>query len=83
LPAASARATVAGFIGDDLRARRLISERGTVVTRSGDELDALMEQHNRNEIELTLKGARQAGVDNPEAIVGHRRRDQEVRGSVA
>lgn len=69
LPAATARVVVAGYLGDDLKARQLARDKNIVVTKSGDDVRRVWEELKKTEIASVVKLADERGVKNPQRIV--------------
>ncbi|NQV78950.1 MAG: TRAP transporter substrate-binding protein DctP [Alphaproteobacteria bacterium] len=69
LPAATARVVIAGYLGDDLKARDLAKEKGIVVTKSGNDIRQVWENLKKTEVDSVIALAKERGVENPRRIV--------------
>ncbi len=68
LPGAIARTVVKGYIGDDIAAKKAAAALGIAVSKGGDDIRALWEEHKKNEVKTAIDNARKLKAQDPEKI---------------
>lgn len=68
LPAAAARATVVGYIGEDEEAKKEATAKGIKFHKGGKDLDEVIAKYRVEERKRVLDGTRSLGVKDPEKI---------------
>ncbi|MGE0747741.1 MAG: hypothetical protein AB7K86_20945 [Rhodospirillales bacterium] len=63
-----ARTVLAGYIGDEARARNLAKEKGIPINKAGDDIMKVWSTFKEHELELTIKNAEKIGVKEPKRI---------------
>lgn len=70
MPATTARTTIEGYMGDNLKSRALAKKMGITVTPGGRDIRTLWEKHKKNEVKTAIKNAKKLGVTNADNIAG-------------
>lgn len=68
LPGAIARTVVKGYIGDDIAAKKAAAKLGIEVSKGGDDIRALWEEHKKNEVKTAIGNAKKLKAQEPEKI---------------